>query len=124
MRSRFRALVCRFGHGLNGGNGAGSGLSGFGEEFEKADVRHPTPLYPFGAPRSAPEICRSFTSTRRQSRGRLLKRSSGHKRLLKIEKNPPTVTRAEGRLTRRGGFLKSTASSPTTITAHNGCGSL
>lgn len=46
------------------------------------------------------------------------------KRLLKIEKNPPTVTRAEGRLTRRGGFLKSTASSPTTITAHNGCGSL
>jgi len=46
------------------------------------------------------------------------------KRLFKIEKNPPTVTRAEGRLTRRGGFLKSTASSPTTITAHNGCGSL
>ncbi|NMG42034.1 hypothetical protein GRZ55_22700 [Chelativorans sp. ZYF759] len=44
------------------------------------------------------------------------------KRLFKIEKNPPTVTRAEGRLTRRGGFLKST--SPTTITAHNGCGSL
>ncbi|MCP9630820.1 hypothetical protein NML43_27340 [Rhodopseudomonas palustris] len=46
------------------------------------------------------------------------------KRLLKIEKNPPTVTRAEGRLTLRGGFLKSTASSPTIITAHNGCGSL
>lgn len=45
-------------------------------------------------------------------------------RLFKIEKNPPTVTRAEGRLTRRGGFLKSTASSPTTITAHNGRGSL
>ncbi len=46
------------------------------------------------------------------------------KRLFKIEKNPPTVTRAEGRLTRRGGFSKSTASSPTTITAHNGRGSL
>lgn len=46
------------------------------------------------------------------------------KRLFKIEKNPPTVTRAEGRLTRRGGFLQSTASSPTTITAQNERGSL
>ncbi|WP_210204446.1 hypothetical protein [Devosia submarina] len=46
------------------------------------------------------------------------------KRLFKIEKNSPTVTRAEGRLTGSGGFLKSTASSPTTITAHNGFGLL
>ncbi|HML29306.1 MAG TPA: hypothetical protein PKE16_10780, partial [Hyphomicrobium sp.] len=74
-------------------------------------VRHPKPavhsFHPTAKPGpSAEEVIREI------------------KRLFKIEKNPPTVTRAEGRLTRRGGFLKSTASSPTTITAHDGCGSL